>query len=385
MTASYPVFKRRLYRICRTAMSPASDISSSPLGDLIIVQADLLSDCTDPHSLSSQLYDSRSLRQALRRLLGAYQLPKLLFFSGTQHKLSTLLGHRKHPSIFSSKCHYYLRDTTLGGLLGGWLNFLQADSPQVFETTYWSQALVFGVCAAWVGVFVVLGTDKPDYLRRFAVGIVCGFAGAVVLNTAEKTVGIGGGEQVPLTKNQQIEAPLKQALDEAVKEGSVFEREVLDNAVDDGSQERKIGQFEHTIITVVSVVSALRSPDANSEGYSISVNLLNAIERWGESYPDTALGSLDRVRKDPRFSSSLIHLIDAHVRRLRDLQHKLPAGDALPASSPTTNRQQSSSQPVRIAAESAFSARHAQRDVKWLPSIYDDATILVSCEETPLL
>src|SRR5271166_2340228 len=113
MTASYPVFKRRLYRICRTAMSPASDISSSPLGDLIIVQADLLSDCTDPHSLSSQLYDSRSLRQALRRLLGAYQLPKLLFFSGTQHKLSTLLGHRKHPSIFLSKCHYYLRDTTL--------------------------------------------------------------------------------------------------------------------------------------------------------------------------------------------------------------------------------------------------------------------------------
>src|SRR5271166_5619571 len=114
MTASYPVFKRRLYRICRTAMSPASDISSSPLGDLIIVQADLLSDCTDPHSLSSQLYDSRSLRQALRRLWGAYQLPKLLFFSRTQHKFSTLLGHRKHPSIFSSKCHYYLRDTTLG-------------------------------------------------------------------------------------------------------------------------------------------------------------------------------------------------------------------------------------------------------------------------------
>src|SRR5271166_2886232 len=114
MTASYPVFKRRLYRICRTAMSPASDISSSPLGDLIIVQADLLSDCTDPHSLSSQLYHSRSLRQALRRLLGAYQLPKLLFFSGTQHKLFTLLGHRKHPSIFLSKCHYYLRDTTLG-------------------------------------------------------------------------------------------------------------------------------------------------------------------------------------------------------------------------------------------------------------------------------
>src|SRR5271166_4143446 len=113
MTASYPVFKRRLYRICRTAMSPASDISSSPLGDLIIVQADLLSDCTDPHSLSSQLYDSRSLRQALRRLWGAYQLPKLLFFSRTQHKFSTLLGHRKHPSIFSSKCHYYLRDTTL--------------------------------------------------------------------------------------------------------------------------------------------------------------------------------------------------------------------------------------------------------------------------------
>src|SRR5271166_2368969 len=113
MTASYPVFKRRLYRICRTAMSPASDISSSPLGDLIIVQADLLSDCTDPHSLSSQLYDSRSLRQALRRLLDAYQLPKLLFFGGTQHKLFTLLGHRKHPSIFLSKCHYYLRDTTL--------------------------------------------------------------------------------------------------------------------------------------------------------------------------------------------------------------------------------------------------------------------------------
>src|SRR5271166_1107435 len=92
---------------------PTTEIAPSPLRDLVKVHADLLSDGADSHSLSSQLYDSRSLRQALRRLLGAYQLPKLLFFSGTQHKLSTLLGHRKHPSIFLLKCHYYLRDTTL--------------------------------------------------------------------------------------------------------------------------------------------------------------------------------------------------------------------------------------------------------------------------------
>jgi hypothetical protein len=52
--------------------------------------------------LSSQLYDSRSLRQPLRSALGAYQLPKLLFFIGTQHKISTLLGHPKYPTIFSS-------------------------------------------------------------------------------------------------------------------------------------------------------------------------------------------------------------------------------------------------------------------------------------------
>jgi hypothetical protein len=36
-----------------------------------------------PHTLSGQLYDSRSLRQPLRSALGAYQLPKLLFFGGT--------------------------------------------------------------------------------------------------------------------------------------------------------------------------------------------------------------------------------------------------------------------------------------------------------------
>ena len=45
------------------------------------------------HSLCRQLYDSRSLRQPLRSAQGAYRLPKLLFLSGTQHELSTLLGH----------------------------------------------------------------------------------------------------------------------------------------------------------------------------------------------------------------------------------------------------------------------------------------------------
>ena len=53
---------------------PASEISPSPLRDLIKVHADLLSDGTDPHSLCGQLDDSRSLCQPLRSALGAYQL-----------------------------------------------------------------------------------------------------------------------------------------------------------------------------------------------------------------------------------------------------------------------------------------------------------------------
>jgi hypothetical protein len=72
----------------------------------VIVHADARSDGTDPHSLGRQLYDSRSLRQPLRGALGAYQLLQLLFFSGTQHELSTLLGHgyiqarfRQHVTI----------------------------------------------------------------------------------------------------------------------------------------------------------------------------------------------------------------------------------------------------------------------------------------------
>jgi len=73
--------------------NPASDIAPSPLRDLVIVHADAPSDGTDPHSLGCQLYDSRSLRQSLRGALGPYQLLQLRFFSGTQYKLSTPLGH----------------------------------------------------------------------------------------------------------------------------------------------------------------------------------------------------------------------------------------------------------------------------------------------------
>src|SRR5260370_172798 len=72
---------------------PTSDIAPSPLSDLVIVHADPPSDGTDAHSLGRQLYDSRSLRQPLRGALGAYQLLQLRFFSGTQHELSTPLGH----------------------------------------------------------------------------------------------------------------------------------------------------------------------------------------------------------------------------------------------------------------------------------------------------
>jgi hypothetical protein len=72
---------------------PTSDISPSPLCDLVKVHADPRSDGTDSNSLGRQLYDSRSLGQPLWGALGADQLLQLLFFSGTQHKLSTLLGH----------------------------------------------------------------------------------------------------------------------------------------------------------------------------------------------------------------------------------------------------------------------------------------------------
>jgi hypothetical protein len=72
---------------------PASDISPSPLRDLVIVHADARSDGTDSHPLGRQLYDPRSLRQPMRGAPGAHQLLQLRFFRGTQHKLSTLLRH----------------------------------------------------------------------------------------------------------------------------------------------------------------------------------------------------------------------------------------------------------------------------------------------------
>src|ERR1700758_5457923 len=87
------ILNRWIYPVCRSVVTPASDISPSPLCDLVKVHADPRSDGTNSHTLGCQLYDSRSLCQPLRGALGAYQLLQLLFFSGTQHELSTLLGH----------------------------------------------------------------------------------------------------------------------------------------------------------------------------------------------------------------------------------------------------------------------------------------------------
>ena len=66
-----PAFAARARRILQRPKS-SFDVPPSPLRDLVIVHADLQSDGTDPHTLSGQLYDSRSLRQPLRGALGAY-------------------------------------------------------------------------------------------------------------------------------------------------------------------------------------------------------------------------------------------------------------------------------------------------------------------------
>src|SRR6266436_1186858 len=67
-------------------------------------------DGTVPHSLDRQLYDSCSLRQPLRSAQGAYQLPKLLFLSGTNTSFPRCLDIQtsKHIlfriSLFTRHC-----------------------------------------------------------------------------------------------------------------------------------------------------------------------------------------------------------------------------------------------------------------------------------------
>jgi hypothetical protein len=90
-----PVFAARA-RFILQRPEPTSEIAPSPLGDLVTVHADPLANDTDSQSCGRQLYHSRSLRQPLGSTLGAYQLLQSLFFSGTQHELSTLL---RHPHI----------------------------------------------------------------------------------------------------------------------------------------------------------------------------------------------------------------------------------------------------------------------------------------------
>jgi len=80
-------------RLILQCPKPASEISPPPLRDLVTVHTDLLPDGTHADSFSRQLHDSRPLCQPLRGTLGADQLPQLLSLSGTQHQLSTMLGH----------------------------------------------------------------------------------------------------------------------------------------------------------------------------------------------------------------------------------------------------------------------------------------------------
>jgi hypothetical protein len=84
-------FTARAERVLQRSMA-ISNISPSPLGDLVKMHTDPLADGTDPQSLCRQLYDSGSLRQPLRGALGAYQLMQFFFFSRTQHQLPLCLG-----------------------------------------------------------------------------------------------------------------------------------------------------------------------------------------------------------------------------------------------------------------------------------------------------
>src|SRR6201984_2970267 len=92
---------------------PASDISPSPLCDLVKVHADPRSDGTNSHTLGCQLYDSRSLCQPLRGALGAYQTAAIALLQRNSTRAFHAAWTSKHPSTLPSECHYYLRDTTL--------------------------------------------------------------------------------------------------------------------------------------------------------------------------------------------------------------------------------------------------------------------------------
>jgi hypothetical protein len=166
------------------------------------------------------------------------------------------------------------------------------------------------------GVLVVLGTDKTGWLRRFAFGIVCGFAGAIVLYSAEKNLGIGPStDQQEIVKQQeQIDKEVKDMLEESVDITKHPETAEID-----------FQRFQQALIKRLSILSASTSHDLNREGYLKAVEIVSAIAEEGNFYPDAALDVLNQIKfYQPSISKALSSVLDQHIACLKKLTALLP-------------------------------------------------------------
>lgn len=95
-----------------------------------------------------------------------------------------------HMSLTSDENTRALIVSSLGGVIGGTLVFIQAHAAPATAPVGWAALWQFlsncftGVIAGMVGVVLILNVDRRDWLRTFAIAIICGFSSPKIMVAA---------------------------------------------------------------------------------------------------------------------------------------------------------------------------------------------------------
>jgi len=163
----------------------------------------------------------------------------------------------KHFNKLSQREVFAFVVISLGGLAGGFLSDLRHPDPLASRESMDYFYLIFGVAAAWVGVYVVLGSEVVKLVRRFALSVVCGFAGVAVIESTQSFVGVK--EKVDFQSALNQEKLIQERIRQIIRQQELQ----VDGARIENSAEAKIQETRNRLAQLLSMAAAYPSMETD--------------------------------------------------------------------------------------------------------------------------
>lgn len=201
----------------------------------------------------------------------------------------------------------------IGGALGGSAKYLVTGDPLTTVLPHPIIVLpIIGILAAWVGLYIIAGTDVKPSPRRLAIAIVFGFAGIIVVEKAQESVGHHSSEPIAAT-SERIQEQLTR-IESQLDKFSEFGEAPGDSSVESESVTLNYDQIASAVDDLLLACARGIAPEANNRA---RVHFTKATDLLAEAPPKHATTVITGIKKIQDGEVALHH--SYYVRRRLEL------------------------------------------------------------------